>query len=1262
MLLEILVNSTDLSNWPERLDARSTLPKVIMRLASAPSIQIEHIEFPSDEATQLGGWDGILKVTSGNEFIPEGQSGWEFGTDRDIKGKADSDYDKRKANSLGLDPTETTFVFVTPRRWGGKDKWIKGRKAEGFWNDVRAYDADDLAVWLERARGVHLWLSIMSGKHPEGATDISTFWDDWADITEPRISADLVLAGRQENVDRLYSWLNGDPTSLTLQADSREEAVAFFAAALQCLPLAERERHLARCILVEDIASWRHLALSVQPLVLIPLFDEREVVPRAVKQGHYVLIPIGRDEPSSSATIIVPRLKRDRAKPALIAMGLSDEKAEDLATLARRSLMALRRRLAIRPEVQRPEWAKPAAARTLLPAMLVGGWNDTLAGDREILAKLARQPYEQVNEILARVANEPDPPIRRVGDVWLVASKEDAWVLVGRFVSREDLENFESVVLDVLGQPDPSFDLPVNERYMANILGKTLPYSGLLREGLAETLALIGARSDSVTFADATTGQERADRIVGRLLQKADTDWRVWASIAQHLPLLAEAAPTVFLDAVERGLSGEEPVLIKIFAEGKNTLFTSSPHTGLLWALERIAWRSEYLGHAVSLLAKLARLDPGGKLLNRPANSLHQILLCWYPQTTAGLDKRLAVLDLIRKQEPQVAWALLISLLPEAHGVAHPTNKPHWREWVPDTPTQVTYGELFQAEREIVSRLLADVGAGGNRWKDLVFKVDDVSKEQYHAIVEKFLIVDVGSFSEEDRMMIWNALRDVILRHRQFPDADWAMPIEMVDRLQQAYERFKPNDLFSIHAGLFSQVPKLFNQPEQDWHARHEALETARLNAVIELQNQGGLPVLLDFAARVERPGEVGFTVGKSSLLDTEEHDFLLRYLASGTESENLFARGFVTGRVHSRSWDWVGSKLGAHATSAWSPEQLADFLASLPFEQRTWDLMNSREGQIESLYWSRVPAFGLPNRDTSEYAAMKLIEYGRPHVAIDFIGLYTDEEGPAVSVPVIAQALEKLLDILPEIAIDLSSIGYDITRLLRRLAVSDEIDESRVAALEWAYLPIIKNYGSPKVLHRELSRNPEFFVQVVSLVYKGQDEEPRTISEEGAARARLGYELLRSWRQSPGLIGDGSVDSRELRDWVNRARQLLHESGREIIGDQTIGGALVHTPPDPDTVWPHTAVRNLIEELGNEHLENGIEIGVYNSRGVFMKSLTAGGEQERQIAEKYQGYANHVADRWPRTAAMLRRIARTYTSDARREDLNAELTEDLWR
>jgi hypothetical protein len=1263
VITKTLIDATDLNQWANRRDAQGFVPKLLRRLIRATVGRIERIGFPAEEAVQLGGWDGTLKVEEGNEFVPDGQSVWEFGANRGVKGKADKDYEKRKADPLGLEPEETTYIFVTPRRWGGKDDWVSERQAEGVWREVRAYDADDVEEWLEQAPAVHIWLSIILGKHPEGATDISHYWDDWSEVTDPRLSAELLISGRQNETERVLTWLRNGPSALALQADSREEAAAFFASSLELMPPSERETYLARSIVVEDIASWRHLIATGEPLILVPLFDEREAAARAVKHGHHILIPVGRDEPSSSATITIPRMKRDSAKQALVDMGLQDEKADELATLARRSLMALRRKLAISPEVQQPAWAKPAEGRKLLPAMMIGGWNDTLAGDREVIAKLARKPYEEFNDTLAQAASEPDPPVRRVGDAWLLASKEDSWALLGKYLTREDLENFEGVVLDVLGQPDPSFDLPVDERYMANILGKTLPYSGLLREGLAETLALMGARSDSLTFADASTGQQRADHIVGSLLHKANRDWRLWASVAYHLPLLAEAAPSVFLDAVGRGLSGEDPVLLNIFSEGKNTLFGSSPHTGLLWALERVAWHPEYLGHATSLLAKLARLDPGGKLLNRPSNSLHEIFLFWHPQTSAGLEKRLSVLDLIREREPQVAWPLFNSLLPEAHGgVAHPTAKPHWREWAPDTQPQVTYAELFHAEREIVFRLLADVGTEGRRWRDLVFKVDDVSKEQHDAIVERLLTIDVESFTAEDRMTIWNTLQEVISRHREFPDADWAMPKELVDRLQQAYERFKPEDLISQHAGLFSQVPKLLNPPERDWRARHEALETARLDAVLELNSQGSLPLLLDYAARVERPGDVGFTVGQSGLLEEEEDDFILSHLASATESVNLFARGFVTGRFSSRGWDWVDSKLGRDAASMWSPEQRADFLASLSFESRTWDLLEAMDDETKRLYWSRVPTFGLPNRDNSERAALKLIEYGRPHVAIDFIALYTDEEGPAVPLPVIVQALETLLEILHESSVDLSSIGYDITRLISRLAASDEIDESRVAALEWAYLPIIKNYGNPKVLHRELSRNPEFFAEVVRLVFRDKDEERGEETEEGAARARLGYELLHSWRGGPGFQEDGSLDNKEMRNWVSRTRQLLQERGQEIIGDQTIGGALVYTPPDPDGAWPHIAVRNIIEELGSEQLERGIEIGVFNSRGVFMKSPTEGGQQERQIAERYQGYANQVADRWPRTAAMLRRIARSYISDARREDINAELTEDLWR
>ena len=292
------------------------------------------------------------------------------------------------------------------------------------------------------------------------------------------------------------------------------------------------------------------------------------------------------------------------------------------------------------------------------------------------------------------------------------------------------------------------------------------------------------------------------------------------------------------------------------------------------------------------------------------------------------------------------------------------------------------WAERLDARRDLPRILLRLIYASG------------VPIEQIEFLVERLITVDVGLFAAEDRTAVWDALRETISRHREFPDAKWAMLKEAVDRLQQAYERFAPDDLISLRSGFFSITPKLLSSPGRDWRARHESLERERTEAVRELHDGGGLPLLLDFAAAVERPEEVGFTAGRHGMLEDEEGDIVWRVLASESGPAKAFARGFVTGRFSSLGWDWVEARLEGGAASAWTPEQRADFLASLSFEARTWDLLEPMDDETKCLYWSRAPTFGLPSREDSERAALKLIEYGRPHVAIDFIALYTEEEG----------------------------------------------------------------------------------------------------------------------------------------------------------------------------------------------------------------------------------------------------------------------------
>ena len=134
-----------------------------------------------------------------------------------------------------------------------------------------------------------------------------------------------------------------------------------------------------------------------------------------------------------------------------------------------------------------------------------------------------------------------------------------------------------------------------------------------------------------------------------------------------------------------------------------------SLHTGLLWGLETLAWSPQYLPRVALVLAKLARLDPGGRMVNRPINSLRKIFLWWYPGTNASQEQRLAALDLILAREPQVGWELLATLLP--HSVSSstsPTAKPRWSNFgdLPeDTYTRRIQFQYLRQLREAEGRL-----------------------------------------------------------------------------------------------------------------------------------------------------------------------------------------------------------------------------------------------------------------------------------------------------------------------------------------------------------------------------------------------------------------------------------------------------------------------------------------------------------------------------------------------------------------------------
>ena len=206
----------------------------------------------------------------------------------------------------------------------------------------------------------------------------------------------------------------------------------------------------------------------------------------------------------------------------------------------------------------------------------------------------------------------------------------------------------------------------------------------------------------------------------------ADPTGRAWQSLADVLPLLAEAAPDVFLDA---GLAGDPPVLRSLFMDAElGMTFGTSSHIRLVWALEAVAWSSAHMSRAAGALARLAEIDPhpASNSHPRPAGSLAGLFNLNHPQTSLPLARRLRVLDGLRLRAPAAAWGLLRAILPTRLAVQSPSHRPRWRPGV----------------SQIVARVIEDAGKDPSRWRDLVSHIDTLAPDDRDRLLAAFEMLD----------------------------------------------------------------------------------------------------------------------------------------------------------------------------------------------------------------------------------------------------------------------------------------------------------------------------------------------------------------------------------------------------------------------------------------------------------------------------------------------------------------------------------------
>jgi hypothetical protein len=1270
------ISGDDIETWAQRVDAPSELPDLVRRLLLATT-PLKALNMRADGGVWLGGWDGTVLAEMGTEYCPQGPSVWELTTRKTTRAKLDEDFTKRVVKALPNVRREgVAYVVVTAHRFAGeKQEWASEKSKQNVFREVRVYDADDLASWLTLAPAVARWFGAKLGRPAYDLSDLDAFAVEWGTRTQPPLPLQLTLVGREREraAEAVREWSRGArPSHLFVRADTRDEAVAFSAAALSHTPGQEGASLRARTLVVEnrEALRWVQRSSKGEPLILLPSFEEFE--PKQASNSNFVVIPLTGAEPaisSSSQEIRLEPVPYRRLEEALLSLGIPETEAKRRAEESGGKLAALQRSFGYAAP---PPWVSRFDRTQLAIMALISAWQPENEADRSVVRAFGTEPsdLQKLCEELALVADAATvKDTERWGKMtWAFGAPGDVWRAIIGSMPADILRRFVDVVLEVLGKEDPRYELSSDERFYAPLHGKTIKESARLREGLALAVARL-SQSDELlaSLHGPAAGSRIAVATVGRLLQPP---WLTWASVSEVLPILAEAAPDTFLSRLEESLTrGDAGVEHLLAEEGQY----AHPHTGLLWALETLAWSHLHMPRVVRALAKLAERDASlnereGRMASRPSASLARILHPLRPQTLASMHDRInLVRALLAEGGPSADVVTYPLVLAALRSVGQPGMMlPHR---LPQFSTEKMLSEEEQERRAasemrpmleaMVDLAVEHAGVDADKWiallPSMVSVSDSASSRSLAKLDEKRRQID------DSRGQLWLALLFQAAKARE----NESRRDSLAQRFQQAADAFEPSDFLLKLELLFGpsaevMLPNLPPASQFQERAREvldrlqerarEVLERRRegLNSIWQLEDHWVL--LENLMRRASDASSLGYALAHSEFapqLDSRlfGHDFNAAYTS--------ILKPYALGR-------WQA--LGKDERITWAEQSLRALMeASRLADATLWDFLEEVGDPLRASYWGsfkRTFDEEVSNPDYWERAIENLLEVANVEAAFVAVGSSAERVTPSTAARVL-DALLKDASLRQRLA-GQSMTSYWFDQILKRIEGAADVDgELRIQGeVAYAFMAHQSDRRGKirAILTDEFTKKPDWFADLVSQIYRREGEEGSN-SEEGHERAEQAHHVLSIWRGYPGEGAPHAERESIIYAWALKALRLTREQGRPAVGTIEVSKVLARAPAASDGHWPCLAARCLLKLGEFPRLGDYLALAKRNLRGLVTRKIGKGGNQERAIAQGFRAAADAMRVEWTEASAVVYGLAEAYENEAKVVDAEAVTT-----
>ena len=698
-------------NTERKKQFEGLLPQIVKKLIIAGISDLTSLRIPSGNDIWARGFDGVISCATGNTYVAEGTSVWEFGTSEDALTKLDSDYSKRTTNPLGLDKTKTTFYLVIPKIWAYNKPRTKWEAERTDWKSVHVYDASVLCDWINSEPTVVSWLLEVLFEKSVDFSGIDQAWDLFSKKTNPAFTADMFLDNREREIDILNKSLN--QPIIKVKSESFIDSVGFVLGAL-----AQNQEFREKCIVVYNAATYKTISTLVNNKTIILNYTcSHDIVP----SGNSIIVNYNKEAISIKPDIQLSPYSKLHYYNAFRKMGLSDSEAHELYAFCHGNLRALIRRIPGTANEHMPDWAGVEEKKLLEPIVYLRTINTDF--DRELVEKITNTTFDIVEEFYKALLQKEDSPIKRIENNYLIINYEEAWSVLGCSVNDNSFDRFHLSV-----------------KWLFEILRTEGVYSGRFGQAQMIQQHVRNLLLNYVYYSFSAENSYKLSEAVADLLHFTFDDC-MSNLLIDNLAVLAEAAPLTVLEFIEKDLNDEDSSFLPLFSAGDY----QHGYTGVLSALDELTLYRQSSIKTCKLLFSLYQKDYEYKILNSPIESLLTALCLFNSEVALTIQQKRDLVSYFYKIDAYHTCELICMLL----GKDSFWKSVRYGKHHNDAKNELTIQEIIDTSEFIANVAFEYCASTGD--------VSILQKllKQYHYIRPQFLEdqarkLSLGSFYNED--------------------------------------------------------------------------------------------------------------------------------------------------------------------------------------------------------------------------------------------------------------------------------------------------------------------------------------------------------------------------------------------------------------------------------------------------------------------------------------------------------------------------------